>query len=248
MSETARATQAWTDLADNQPGQLVRAHADALYADWRSRPLLRRLVTSRREELAVRRDADGQRQVARQFERLGSGWRVLHAVPAGGDGSIDHLLIGPGGVFIANARHHASKTVWLGGDTLMVDGRRVHHVRDSLHDAAEVSGLLSRAVGFDVPVTALVVIVGDKRFDVSHQSDECAVRVTTPWAAVRWLRRQGTEWTDYGADRIFEHARRSTTWEGVAEPSTTGVLSDDPAPADADEQAGQPGLDERAAS
>jgi hypothetical protein len=38
------------------------------------------------------------RRVGRQLARLGSSWRVLHAVPYGDGRSIDHLLVGPPGV------------------------------------------------------------------------------------------------------------------------------------------------------
>ncbi|MEU9341802.1 nuclease-related domain-containing protein [Streptomyces sp. NPDC048278] len=46
---------------------------------------------------------EGERRVGRELERLSSfGWRVLHSVEKINGGDIDHLLIGPGGVFAIN--------------------------------------------------------------------------------------------------------------------------------------------------
>jgi len=203
----------WVDLAANQPGQAGRDRAAALYSQWRRHTWWRRWTTSRSEEHETRRRAAGDVSIARELERLGSGWRVLHTIPSADSAhAIDHLVIGPGGVYTVNSRNRADNTVWLGGDTLMVDGERVHHRRDSLADATFASGVLSDAVGFDVPVGGVVVIVGDRRFDVRCQPDDGSVRVTTPRSCVRWLRHLPVEWTDYGVERIFEAARRSTTW------------------------------------
>ncbi len=47
-------------------------------------------------------------------------WRVLHAIPVGERGSdIDHLAIGPAGVFTINAKYHAGAKIWVGGDTFL---------------------------------------------------------------------------------------------------------------------------------
>jgi hypothetical protein len=207
----------WVDLAANQPGQAGREHAAALYTQWRQSSWWRRRTTSRSEERQTRRRVAGDVFFARELRRLGPAWKVLHTVPGPeGDVSIDHLLIGPGGVYTVNARHQASSTVWLGDDTLMVDGERVHHLRDSRSEAAFATARLTAAVEFEVPVRGLVVIVGDRRFEVPCQPEDGSVRVTTPKSCVRWLRHLPDEWTEYGIDRIFAAARRSTTWTDPA--------------------------------
>jgi hypothetical protein len=216
----------WTDLAAHRPGRDSRLRADRLRRQWRSLGWLQRRRTSRAEERRWREAGDAKRQVARSFERLGPDWRVLHALPGGPDAEVlDHLLVGPGGVFAVNSSHHASRAVCLGGDTLIVDGKRVHHVAHSRRQAARASRLLSAAVGFPVPVTGLVVVVGDSRFDTRQPRDDGSVHVTTPRGAVRLLRRHATEWTPYGVERIYELARRSSTWEdgAVGEPTAAAA-------------------------
>lgn len=203
----------WSDLAGHQPGRSSAMRADHLLREWRALGWLQRRRTSRGDERRFREIAGGKQHVARCFERLGPAWFTLHGVPGGTDSDdIDHLLIGPGGVFAVNSSHQASRAVCLGGDTLIVDGKRVHHVAHSRRESARASRLLSAAVGFQVPVTGLVVVVGDNRFDVRQQPEDGSVHVTTPRGAARWVRRNPTEWTSYGIERIYEFARRSTTW------------------------------------
>lgn len=211
---------AWLDLAVNQPGRAGRERAEELRARRRRLPLLKRLTADKEEERHWHAVADGKAAVARGFERLGASWHVLHSVPGAPDeADIDHVLIGPGGVFVVNSSHRADQAVCLGADTMIVDGKRVHHIQQSRREAARASRALSAAVGFKVPVTGLVLIVGDNRFDVRHQPADGTVHVSTPRAAIRWLRRLDEEWTGYGVTRIFEFARRSDTWEASPEPA-----------------------------
>ena len=88
-------------------------------------------------------------------------WRYLQAIPVGVNGSdIDHLAIGPGGVFGLNAKHHPGSNVWVGGNTLMINGQRQPYIRNSRHEAQRAGKLLTAACGFHVPVIGMVVPVG----------------------------------------------------------------------------------------
>jgi hypothetical protein len=101
-------------------------------------------VGARTEERAWRIGADGEQAVAAQLTRLGPSWRVLHAVRVGDHGSdIDHVVIGPAGVFTVNAKHHPNTSIWVGGDTFMVNGQRVPYVRNSRHEARRAARRLS---------------------------------------------------------------------------------------------------------
>jgi Nuclease-related domain len=66
---------------------------------------------SSREAVAWRRGAAGERRTARLLAPLErSGWVVLHdlAVP-GSQTNIDHLVIGPGGVFVIDSKRYRSR-------------------------------------------------------------------------------------------------------------------------------------------
>jgi hypothetical protein len=80
------------DLAPNRPGEALHAELDAL-------PQTRRLRQDpRRAALCAALSA--QQALGEELDRLeGAGWRVLHAVPLPGAARIDHLAIGPAGVF-----------------------------------------------------------------------------------------------------------------------------------------------------
>jgi len=150
--------------------------------------------------------------VSRELARLGPDWRVLDDLPAGRRGRLEHLVIGPGGVFAVTAHHDARHTICLGSESLLVGGSRIHHGRVSRDDAAEVSACLSASIGYAIPVTALVLIVGDRRFVVPHQDADAAVRVTTAGGGVRWMRRCRAQWTTYAVDRIYAAASDPATW------------------------------------
>jgi hypothetical protein len=52
----------------------------------------------------------GEIAVGQILERLGPEWTILHAVPVGGGAfDIDHVLIGPAGVFTLNTKNHAGQ-------------------------------------------------------------------------------------------------------------------------------------------
>jgi hypothetical protein len=61
--------------------------------------------------------------VGARLDRLPDGWCVLNAIPVGDRGAdIDHLVIGPGGVFTLNTKHHPKGKVWVAENALLVNG------------------------------------------------------------------------------------------------------------------------------
>ncbi|WP_372408217.1 nuclease-related domain-containing protein [Streptomyces luteireticuli] len=105
---------------------------------------------------------DGERQVGRELERLApKRWRVLHGVPKNNGGDIDHLLIGPGGVFSINTKTHRGASVWVGDAMAKVNGGKpAPYAAASRAEAAYVQGVLQRHCGFAVPVEPVLVFVG----------------------------------------------------------------------------------------
>jgi hypothetical protein len=207
------ATASWSDLAENLPGEAVRRQADRLHAEWRAKPLLSRLVSPRTAEKSWRRGAEAEEYVALKLSALDSSWRILHSVAVGRRGTdIDHIVIGPGGVFTISSRSHPGKKVWVSGDILMVNGFRQQYIRDSRYKAARATKLLSGSVGFDVPVTGIVVLVGTAKETFKEQPRDGTVHVSTPRAARRWIQRQPISLSAEAVDRIYAMARRSSTW------------------------------------
>lgn len=210
------AAPVWTDLALNHPGQAARDQAVTLRQAAPVKTVLARVLGVHTEERAWRIGADGEEAVAAQLARLAPQWLVLHAVPVGHRGSdIDHLVIGPGGVFTINAKHHPKASIWVGGNTFMVNGQRQPYVRNSRHEAQRASRLLTTAVGFPVVVTGLIAVMGAQGgFSVREQPPGGDVHVLTRRSVEPWLRRRPAgALSSNQAQTLYEAARRSTTWQ-----------------------------------
>lgn len=98
------------DLAPNRPGESLLGELDHGTAGTRARHRLRQ-------------DLAAQQRSGDAFDALEAhGWRILHCVPLPGLGRIDHLLIGPAGIFcvrtVPGRRQRAAV-----GDLLVAVGR-----------------------------------------------------------------------------------------------------------------------------
>jgi hypothetical protein len=204
----------WEDLAQRPAGAMAREQALLLKEAAPVRTFVARMLGVHTDERAWRIGADGEEKVAAQLARLAGKdprWRYLHAIPVGDNGSdIDHLVVGPGGVFSLNAKHHPGSRVWVGGNTLMVNGQHQPYIRNSRHEAARATNLLTAACGFPVFVTGLVVPVGAD--DVTIKTPPRDVHVVNRMRLGRWLRDRPTVLTEAQIEAIFDAARRSTTW------------------------------------
>ncbi|MFE0536383.1 nuclease-related domain-containing protein [Streptomyces nigra] len=146
-----------------------------------------RLLRRSSEWDSWRKGLAGERRVGAELNRLGRhGWRVLHSVPLADKVDIDHLLIGPGGVFSINTKHHHRRAVWVGDDSVKVDhGKPAPYARKSRAEAKRVARVLERYCDFSVPVEPVLVFVGVTELKVV--ATQLDVRVyqepttVTPW-------------------------------------------------------------------
>lgn len=214
---------AWTDLALNRPGQAARERAteewETRKAEKPVRAFLGRVLDVHTDERSWRIGADGEEAVGSLLDKMcrkDSRWRVLHSVPVGERGSdIDHLVIGPGGVFTINAKHHPKAKVWVGKDSLRVNGHTQPYIRNSRFEAKRATRLLTETCGFDVRVDALIVMFGVEDMTIKTEPGErdgSTVYVKYRRQSIRWLTKQPTVLIDSHIEAIYEQARRSTTW------------------------------------
>ena len=144
------------------------------------------------DERAWRLGAKGEERVGARLHALvrkDNRWRVLHSIEVGSRGAdIDHLVVGPGGVFTLNAKHHPRAHVWVGGDVLMVNGQRQPYVRNGRHEAQRAARILSTATGTRTLVRGVVVLVGVRELTVKSSPDDVAVVYRE--SLTRWLRKQ----------------------------------------------------------
>ena len=194
----------WIDLATKEPGAEAREQALAAKDAAPVRTLFARALGVHTDERAWRIGADGEEKVAARLAKVikkDPRWRVIHAIPVGNRGSdIDHLIIGPGGVFTANAKHHPGAKIWVGGGTFMVNGTKQPYIRNARHEASRAAELLTAACGFPVHVEGLIVTVNADDVVVKSQPDGVSV---VPRMQIL---------NDPTIEAIHDVARRSTTW------------------------------------
>jgi hypothetical protein len=212
--EPTAAVEDWEDLALRRAGAEAREQAVALRQAAPVRTFLARVLRVHTDERAWRIGADGEEMVAGQLAKLierDARWQAIHAIPVGDRGSdIDHVVIGPGGVYSLNAKHHPDAKVWVGGDTFMVNGQRQPYLRNSRHEAERASKLLAAATGRPVVVTGVVVIVGADDLVIKQAPDD--VHVVSRRRLVKWLQARPDAFDETTIEAVFQAARRSTTW------------------------------------
>ncbi len=212
------AERPWQDLSRNAPGAGIREVALAKRAEAPVRTALARLLDLKTEERAWRVGAEGEQRVAEELQSLARrdpAWTAIHSIPVGTRGSdIDHVVMGPGGVFTVNTKCHPAAKIWVGGGTFLVNGQRTPYVRNARHEAQRSSRLLSEAAGMPVHVEALIVPVSCKLPLVVKAPPGDGVHVVIRRDLQKWLRQLGPTLHREQLATIWEAARRSTTWTG----------------------------------
>lgn len=206
----------WADLATVRAGAAAREQALALKQTAPVRTFIARVFDVKNDERAWRIGADGEEMVAAQLNKLlktDPRWRFLHAVPVGNKGSdIDHVVIGPAGVYTLNAKHHPNANIWVGGGTFLVNGQKQPYIRNSRYEATRAAKLLTHATGIPVHVTGIIVPVNARDITIKKEPDE-GVAIVNRMALSKWLNKQPIMLTTDQIDTIYDAARRSTTWQ-----------------------------------
>ena len=201
----------WIDLAANRPGQSARKKAVELRRAAPMKAVLARLLGVHRDERHWRVGADGEEEVAWRLRKLGKGWHVLHSVPVGDRGSdIDHVVIGPGGVFTLNTKNHTGQRVSVTASTVFVNGQNTHYVRNSRFEAERAARLLSAACNETVAVHPVIVVMAAELTSKGQPTD---VSVVGRKSIAQWMARRPAVMTPQRVEDIFEYARRDTTWQ-----------------------------------
>ncbi|MFI5616159.1 nuclease-related domain-containing protein [Streptomyces sp. NPDC051567] len=149
------------DLALNRPGSGIQ---DMLRSKGpnRLRRALDRVMRRQTEWDSWFKGLAGERIAGGELDRLtAQGWKVLHSIPLTRGGDIDHLLVGPGGVFTVNTKNFRGKSVWVGNDMVKVNHGPPHpYPAKSRAEAKYARGVLERHCPFPVEVEPVLVFVG----------------------------------------------------------------------------------------
>ncbi len=203
----------WVDLAAQLPGHGVLAHIRAQLA---AAAVPHGAISTVALQAALRPWAVGfvgEEAVGLELALLDPQWRVLHSVAVGRHGAdIDHLLIGPPGIFAVTARHHRGGPVdvrrdalsW-GADSMMSARQEAHLVRAAL--AAELPAMC--------PVTPIICTVGATP---PHQGLTDGFWVIEDHRLVGALSALDPVLSAEQVDLLYDRARRSTTWRPTPPP------------------------------
>jgi hypothetical protein len=207
----AAVTSSMDDLAVRRPGQGVSEKAEELRQAEPFRSAVRRVLGVTAGDGTYRKGGKGEMLVAKRLAKLGAEWRVLHSIPVGDKGTdIDHVAIGPGGVFSLNTKNHSGQRVWVHTHAFKVNGSPHNdYLRASRAEASKASRLLSAASGSPVEVTGVIVVIAD-RLDVRGMPLDTPIvgRKTI----VGWLRSQPVRLSRLQIESIYAVARQRGTW------------------------------------
>lgn len=199
------------DLARRRPGDALRGKVKEESPGILERTLawmLRRPTAADSWRAGLR----GERVVGRELVRLSRhGWFVLHSIPVTAEWDIDHLLMGPGGVFSVNTKNHSGKSVWVGDSVVRVNHGENHpYPRNSLREAALVKRVLDQGCGFPVAVNPLLVFVRPARLQVANPQG--AVRAIDERGLAAFAHLNGVL-DSRQKDMVYAVARDSRSWK-----------------------------------
>jgi hypothetical protein len=103
--------------------------------------------------------------------RLPEGWFVFHDVPVGHRGAnIDHVVIGPAGVFTVNTRYLFGEIV-VYRRSITHEGVKTDYLSKATAEAGRAARLLTTAIGRTVQVRGVLAILADEWTIVEEPPD-----------------------------------------------------------------------------
>lgn len=198
------------DLSNNIAGDAVSKRATEL-SPGRFQRIAAKVLRIRTEATSWEAGAAGERRVGDRLDLLKArGWNVLHSIPLKSGADIDHVVIGPGGVFTINTKHHRDARVTSKGDFVRVNGQLNHYVRNSRHEASAAAKRLSSACRLPVRVTGVLAFVGAQSLSVKEPPADVIIvpgdRLERLFLAMPPILSSDMQ------QRIFAVARRGELW------------------------------------
>ena len=130
--------------------------------------------------------AQGELAVARMLADLPRQWTVFHALPRTvRDRGVDHLLVGPAGVFAVTTRTYVGQKVVISHRTMTVGHTKHADIRDAESDALRLTRVLRGHMALRASVRPVVACVRVKSITIHEKPAQ--VKVLTAPELRRWL-------------------------------------------------------------
>lgn len=160
--------------------------------------------------------AIGELEVVARLDRLGPEWCVLHSLPgpAEPDGPapsvIDHLVIGPAGVFSITIQDHTRQNVWVSRRAFIVDGHRLQTIRPAEAAVGHVERMLEAAVGRHIRASSIIAVIDPASLQVRALPKD--VFVVPASTLGFWLGSRERTLDATAVGELAALARLDTTW------------------------------------
>jgi hypothetical protein len=201
-------------VGDNLPGQSAMVELLRVQSAAPARSVFQRIFgrTPLTEESRAWFDAAASEiEVGDALEQLSDDWVVLHSLPVGsGATDIDHIAIGPTGVYIINTNSHAGQSVWVSQRSFLVAGVRHPHIRNMEYEMGRAERLLGAAAGEPVEVSGIIAVFAARSITVHEQHRDVAVLAASD--LVSWLSGRAPTLSPERVAAIGESAGRADTW------------------------------------
>ncbi|EPH07033.1 hypothetical protein HMPREF1531_00080 [Propionibacterium sp. oral taxon 192 str. F0372] len=177
------------------------------------RALLDRLLLGS-EGAARRALVDPDQLLAAELMRL-SGldprWGFLQAVRSTETGSeFDHWVIGPGGVYLLNAKHLPGAKLLVTGDRFLINGEESDYVPRIRGEARRSAGQLAAESRWNYDVNGIIVPVNERRLVIERFPVDVAV--VDPGDVANWLVNRPEQMGKKDILEAFSAARDRATW------------------------------------
>ncbi|MBF0672610.1 MAG: NERD domain-containing protein [Salinibacterium sp.] len=172
--------------------------------------------------------AAGEFEVCRSLSGLHSSL-VLHSVSASFEGKpVDHVVVGPGGVFAVHALYAAGEEVVVSALGLRVAGHPLPELRRARHSVGAVERCLMEEAGGEVRVTGVLAVIDAGAVTMTERPLDVAV--VDARALSRWIQRQPRTLTDERLAELVQAASRPATWAreataGCVDPADTATFT-----------------------
>jgi hypothetical protein len=155
----------------------------------------------------------GEIGVGRLLAQLGPEWLVLHSVPFGSaETDIDHLVVGPRGIFTLNTKNHHRASIWVVDSHMRVDNFPNRHLQASMGEAGRVAERLKRKTGAAHVVTPVLVMVSPSSINDKRDRLNRRPAVIPDSQLIRWLQQHPTTATADEVQLLKLVAEEPDTW------------------------------------
>lgn len=165
----------------------------------------------------------GEELVGKELAKLGAAWTVIHGVRVGPKADVDHLLLGPAGVFCLNTKRlDFDAQVLVTARQFRVNGYSRPYYPKAVKESSRVEVRLQAATGWETSVRPVLVVCNVNKANVRFQGHPDDVSVVFRRDIVRWLRSQPAVLSTEQLTLLVRKARHPSTWD----PSKTNEVLD----------------------